>query len=170
MKRLKRSYNIVLTILFIGILNLIACHSNKIRLEVPIVNRLTNTDFKKGHLDDAFINSLDCKLEKQLPNGDYVLSYEVAGYFIKEKLYAPFELKKVYLSEYLADENGVDIINIQISPVRGMFFGKAPGDSILAFHFKNEYLLKKTESDSISRIRFLSGDKEQIIELRQKNK
>jgi|GEM_PF-5493622 len=103
MKKFRNDYKrIFIILLVIGTFNFIGCKSQKIELEVPVTNKITNTDLKKGYQLDNNIDILKVEIVKKISDGSYLLAYEVQGHVLKENRYQPIELKKVYLSDTLS--------------------------------------------------------------------
>lgn len=120
-------------------------------------------EVKSTERDGARIDSLEVKIIKKLPNGDYVVEYSILGQITPEYWHSHLTLKKIRLIEKDGDSSMFDR-HIVLTPVQCYFFGKAAVDP-LPFRITNDYVVKNNLEKPIKKILFSSGDKNYLLEL-----
>lgn len=151
-------------LLLVCVFVFLSCGSTgKLKQEVLVTY---NVKLKKGEAEVTRIDSLKAEVVRQLPNGNYIVTYTVSGQIINNAPEKYRTLTKVRLSEFDLDIS-TDVKKydrlVVIAPVQGYFFGKAP--LYQTFRFKNEFLVDFRTDKRIKKVMFSCGDKEYLLEL-----
>ena len=135
------------------------------KLKIPITYNIGWWANQKMLSIDSFnVEVVECKLN--LFNSKSLISYKVSGYLNYEWHWQP-KIKEVHISERINNDTTLQYDRIiEITPiVKTKKNEKVKGGSD-KFEFKNEHTITSNHY-GINRIKFVCGQKEQIIELRQ---
>lgn len=138
----------------------------KAKYEVPI----TYTTGWWAYQDSLSVNSLDVEVEESklnVFNNRSLISYRISG----EIKYAHWllKIKEVHVSERMINDTTLNYNRIiELTPiVATVKQDKESKGGVAKFNFKNEHLVYSTNWGT-NRIKFVCGDREQIIELKQR--
>jgi hypothetical protein len=156
------------------------------KLEIPVTYNIGWWSYQEAlSIDSLNIEIVERKLN--LFNGKSIISYKVSGLLNYEGSWQPrvnYEgywqpyIKEVHISERLNSDaplyyDGIAEITplhfdrvIEITPIIGVKRNKGANDGSEKFEFKNEHIINSSQW-GINRIKFVCGQKEQIIELYQ---
>lgn len=137
----------------------------KAKYEVPITYNIDWWPYQ----DSLTIDSLDIKIiesKLNLFNSKSLISYQITGNI---KYYDwILNLKEVHISERINYDTTLNYDReIELTPIiESLKYKEDATREILKFNFRNEHIITSNHW-GINRIKFICGDKEQIIELRQ---
>lgn len=157
-KQLKEGITILILFAFV----LVGCKSYDTGYSLPVIY---DKQAKKGEIDGADIHSLDVRVTKLKPTGNYIVLYSIIGQITPDYWHTHHMLKKIRLIEENCDYQTAGYNKrIILTPVQCPFGGKA-GANPLPFRIENRYVIKNDAKNPLKKVLFVSGDKEFLLEL-----
>ena len=135
------------------------------KLEIPIIYNVGWWSSQKAlSIDSLNVEIVESKLN--LFNSKSLISYKVSGQLNYEGYWQP-QIKEIHISERLNYDTTLHCDRIiEITPIIKGKENKNVNGGSDKFEFKNEHTITSNHW-GINRIKFVCGQKEQIIELRQ---
>lgn len=145
--------------------NILSTEPRKPKVEIPVTYNIGWwSDQKALTVDSLQIDIIESKLN--LFNSKSLISYKVRGKLNYEGHWQPI-IEEIHISERLNLDTTLNYDRIiEITPVIEVKENKNSDGGTNKFEFKNEHTISSNHW-GINRIKFICGQKEQIIELRQ---
>ena len=135
------------------------------KLEIPVTYNIGWwTDQKALNVDSLKIDIVESRLN--LFNSKSLISYKVIGHLEFKGHWQPL-IKEVHISEHINLDTTLHCDRIiEIAPVIKVSENNKVNGGIDKFEFKNEHIITSNHY-GINRIKFICGQQEKIIELKQ---
>jgi hypothetical protein len=123
-----------------------------------------------AHQEDLTIDSFKVTIEESklnLFNAKSLISYSIIGQVKIKNTWQP-SIREVHISERINSDSTQSFDRIiEITPIVGVEENKNLNGGVTTFKFKNEHTIVSNKW-GINKIKFICGQKEQIIELKQR--
>ncbi|MFN0201647.1 MAG: hypothetical protein ACKVTZ_09010 [Bacteroidia bacterium] len=149
-----------------GRINLFSVEPRKPKLEKPVTYNIGWWANQKALIVDRLqVDIIESKLN--LLNSESLISYTIGGRLNYQKSWQPV-IEEVHISERINLDTTLNCDRIiEITPVIQDKENQNASDGFTKFEFKNEHTITSNHW-GINRIKFICGQKEQTIELRQR--